>query len=127
MVAPDTSISGIAQLHVNVKDLERATRFYRDVVGLPFLFEAPGMSFFRCGEVRLMLGRAEKPELDHPSSIVYFRVGDIDAAHDRLKSQISFESPPHLVHRDARHEMWLAFFHDSEDNLLALLCEKPLA
>jgi methylmalonyl-CoA/ethylmalonyl-CoA epimerase len=125
MSAQDVQITEIAQLAVIVHDLERATRFYRDVLGLPLLFRAPGLAFFRCGGVRLMLAPPERPAHDHPGSIVYYRVADIEAAHAHLRSQVAFESPPHRVHRDAQHELWLAFFHDSEGNLLALFSERP--
>jgi methylmalonyl-CoA/ethylmalonyl-CoA epimerase len=125
MGVQNAAITEIAQLAVNVHDLARATRFYRDVLGLPLLFEVPGMAFFRCGGVRLMLALPERPAYDHPGSILYYRVADIEAAHARLRSQVAFEAPPHRVHRDDRHELWLAFFHDSEGNLAALFCERP--
>ena len=67
-----------------MKDVERATAFYRDVLGLPLLFTVPSMAFFDCGGVRLMLGTASSPEYDHPSSIFYFRVPDIQAGYQRL-------------------------------------------
>src|SRR5215472_11882237 len=77
-------IDGIGQISIITHDLPRATAFYRDVLGLPPLFTAGNMAFFDCGGVRLMLGPASAPELDHPSSILYFRVPDIEAAHQRL-------------------------------------------
>ena len=127
MAAPDNELSEIAQIAVNVHDLERATGFYRDVLGLPLVLQAPGLAFFRCGSVRLMLARAEKPEYDHPASVLYYRVSDIERTHARLASSVRFESPPHRVHRDARHELWLAFFHDTEGNPLALFSERPVS
>src|SRR5471030_2147539 len=81
------SISRIMQLAVNVQDLGRATAFYRDVLGLPLLFEVPTISFFDCGGVRLMLTRAETPELDHPSSIIYFQVDDIRSSFEALRER----------------------------------------
>ena len=119
----------IKQILINVHDLDRATAFYRDMLGVKFLFAAPpGLAFFDCGGVRLMLGRADRPELDHPSSILYFQVEDIEGVHDRLAQEgVPFLTPPHLVHRAADHDMWLADFRDSEGNVLALLSEKPRA
>ena len=77
--------------------LDRATAFYRDVLALPHLFRAGHLSFFNCGGVRLMLSPPEKPQFDHPSSILYFQVGDIHAAFQRLKSAgVKFEDAPHL-------------------------------
>ena len=125
MSTANTELTDIAQVAVNVHDLERATAFYRDVLGLPLVLQAPGLAFFRCGGVRLMLAPPGKPEFDHPGSILYYRVADIDAAHARLSAHVAFESPPHRVHRDALHELWLAFFRDTEGNLLALHCERP--
>ena len=74
-------IANIGQISIIVKDVERATAFYRDVLGLPLLFTVPGMAFFDCGGVRLMLGTPSSPEYDHPSSILYFRVPDIQAGY----------------------------------------------
>ena len=77
-------ISRLGQVAINVHDVARATAFYRDRLGLPLLFTAGNLAFFDCGGVRLMLDRAEKPEFDHPSSILYFAVPDIDADTWRL-------------------------------------------
>ena len=79
--AADLAKAHIGQIAVNARDLPRAVRFYRDTLGLPFLFEVPGMAFFDCGGIRLLVGTAVRPELDHPSSILYFRVADIRATH----------------------------------------------
>ncbi len=120
----------IGQIAVNVKQLERAVRFYRDTLGLRFLFEAPPqMAFFDCGGVRLMLGVASEPAFDHPASIIYYRVDDIQAAHRTLTQRgASFTSPPHFVAKLPDHDLWLAFLQDSEGNLLALMSEvvRPL-
>jgi methylmalonyl-CoA/ethylmalonyl-CoA epimerase len=118
----------IGQIAINVKDVERAAGFYRDVLGMRHLFTVPRMAFFDCGGIRLMLGVAEKPELDHPSSIIYFQVDDIELAHDVLSERgVSFEGRPHLVARLASSELWMAFFRDLEGNLLAIQSEGPRA
>lgn len=112
----------IAQIAVNARDLERATAFYRDRLGLPLLFQVPGMAFFRCGDLTLMLGLPSEPEFDHPASILYFDVADIDAAHEALTQRgVTFRSKPHVVHREAERQMRLAFFTDTEGNTLALM------
>ncbi len=117
-------ITGVGQVAVNVKDLQRAIGFYRDVLGLPFLFEIPSAAFFMAGGLRLMLGTAEKPEFDHPASILYYQVPDIHAAHGSLKAAgARTEDEPHLVARMPDHELWMCFFRDTEDNLLALMSE----
>src|SRR6266481_4885365 len=123
--AVGTEITRLGQIAINVHDVERATAFYQDVLGLKLLFKAPpGLAFFDCGGVRLMLSGAEKPELDHPSSVLYFAVPDIQAAYGKLKeSAVHFEDEPHLIARMPVHDLWMTFFHDSEGNLLALMSE----
>ena len=119
-------ISSIGQISIIVHDQPRATAFYRDVLGLPLLFTAGNMAFFDCGGVRLMLGPASSPELDHPSSILYFQVGDIRAAHKRLKEEgAKFEDEPHVIAQMPKYDLWMTFFRDSENNLLALMSEVP--
>jgi methylmalonyl-CoA/ethylmalonyl-CoA epimerase len=120
-------LSQIGQIAVNVQDVERATAFYRDQLGMRFLFAAPDLGFFDCGGVRLMLttAPADRPELDHKASILFYRVADIEAAHEALAARgVRFELGPHLVARMPDHELWLADFYDSEGNLLALMTEK---
>src|SRR5882762_5294487 len=123
--ATGIGITRLGQIAVNTKDVGRAAAFYQDVLGLKLLFKAPpGLAFFDCGGVRLMLSGAEKPELDHPSSVLYFAVPDINAAYGRLKdSGAHFEDEPHLIARMPAHDLWMTFFHDSEGNLLALMSE----
>lgn len=117
-------ISRLGQIAINVHDLDRATAFYRDVLGLPLLFTAGALAFFDCGGVRLMLSRPEKPEFDHPSSILYFTVPDIVRAHRQmLSSGVHFEDAPHLIAKLPTHDLWMTHFHDTEKNLLALMCE----
>ncbi|HEX7182411.1 MAG TPA: VOC family protein [Thermoanaerobaculia bacterium] len=118
------TLSQIGQIAINVRDIERAVAFYRDTLGMRFLFQVPNLAFFDCGGVRLMLGKAEKPEFDHPASILYYKVDDIQSAWQTLSSQgVRFEGEPHLIARMPDHELWMAFFRDSEDNMLALMSE----
>ena len=124
--APDTQLASIGQIAINVHDVARATAFYRDRLGLPLLFEFPGLAFFMCDRTRLMLSRAEQGEHDHRSSILYFRVGDIVATHARLLAAgVAFEDAPHIVHRAGATNLWLTSFRDSEHNLLALMEDRP--
>ena len=118
-------ISRIGQIQVRAHDVERAAAFYQDVLGLKLLFKAPpGLAFFDCGGVRIMIDRPEKPEFDHASSILYFVVPDIQAAHAQMKqSGVRFEDEPHMVARMPDHDLWMTFFRDTEDNLLALMSE----
>jgi methylmalonyl-CoA/ethylmalonyl-CoA epimerase len=122
----NTALARIGQIAINTHDVDRATAFYRDVLGLQHLFRAGQLSFFDCGGVRLMLDRAEKPEFDHPSSILYFQVGDIRAAHKRLNDAgARFEDEPHVIAQMPKYDLWMTFFRDSENNLLALMSEVP--
>lgn len=124
--ASNIAISRLGQVAINVRDVERATAFYRDTLALHFLFAAGGMAFFDCGGVRLMLARGEQPEHQHPSSVLYFTVADINAAHRRLcEIGVRFEGVPHLIAPMPDHDLWMAFFRDSEDNLMALMSEVP--
>jgi methylmalonyl-CoA/ethylmalonyl-CoA epimerase len=121
----NVGISRLGQIQIRAHDVERAAAFYQDVLGLKLLFKAPpGLAFFDCGGVRLMIDRPEKPEFDHPSSILYFSVADIQAAHAQLKKGgVRFEDEPHLIARLPDHDLWMTFFRDSEENLMALMSE----
>lgn len=119
------ALSAIGQIAVTARDLPRATAFYRDVLGLPLLFEVPGMVFFDAGGVRLMLAVPTDPRYQHPASILYYRVGDIHAAAARLAAAgVAFAAEPHLVARMPDHDLWMAFLADSEGNTLALMDER---
>ena len=121
-----TAITQIGQIAINVHDTNRAVEFYRDILGLKLLFTAGRLAFFECGGVRLMLSPPERPEFDHPASILYFKVADIKAAHARLvERNVKIESEPHMVARMADHDLWLADFRDSEGNIMAFMSEVP--
>lgn len=119
-------LTQIGQIAINVRDLQRAVAFYRDILGMRFLFQAPGgLAFFDVGGVRLMLGVAEKPEFSHPASILYYKVEDITAAYSTLTTRgVVFIDEPHLIAKLPTHELWMTFFRDSEDNVLALMEER---
>lgn len=119
------SLTRIGQIAIPVHDLARAVRFYRDTLGLAFLFEVPGLAFFDCGGVRLMLAPPESPADAHPASILYYKVEDIDAAYDTLRQRgVEFVDTPHLIARMDTHDLWMVFLRDSERNMLGLMCEK---
>jgi methylmalonyl-CoA/ethylmalonyl-CoA epimerase len=122
-----TGLSRIQQISMRVHDVDRALRFYRDALGLPFLFAAPPrMAFFDCNGVRLMLSTPD-PGFDHPGSILYFAVENIQESHDALASRgVAFQTTPHKVATLADREVWLADFRDTEGNTLALMSEPRL-
>jgi methylmalonyl-CoA/ethylmalonyl-CoA epimerase len=117
------SLSSIGQIALTVNNLPRAVAFYRDVLGLKFLFEAASMAFFDCGGVRLMLSVSETPESTY-SSIIYYKTEDIQAASRRLHERgVVFEAAARMIAKMPDHELWMAFLRDSEGNLLALMSE----
>jgi len=120
------ALGPVSQIHISVTDVDRAVAFYRDVLGIPFLFQVPGqpMAFFSSGQVRLYLGVPESP--DFASRVVlYFTVDDVDAEYERLVTAgVSFLDSPHVVHRDGSVELWMAFFRDPDGNNLALTQER---
>jgi len=126
-MTPTDGLSRIHQISMRVHDLDRAVRFYRDALRLPFLFAAPPhLAFFDCGGVRLMLSLPE-PAFDHPGSVLYFAVDDIGAMHRALRARgVSFRTDPHKIATLADREVWLADFEDTEGNTLALMSEPRL-
>jgi methylmalonyl-CoA/ethylmalonyl-CoA epimerase len=124
-----TGLSTIGQIAVPVNDLDRAVGFYRDVLGLRFLFQAPpGLAFFDAGGVRLLIERPLEQEFAHPSSVIYFKVDDIETTHRLLLERgVAFRREPHLIAKLPDHDLWMAFFSDNEGNTHALMSEVRLA
>lgn len=125
----DLSEAIVTQLLVPVDDLDRAVRFYRDTLGLPFLFTAPPqMAFFQVGSVRLLVGVLPAGQAAQRGSQIYFQVADIHAVFETLTGRgVAFQAPPHVIHRTAEYELWLAEFRDPDGNQLALMGQAPLA
>ena len=122
------SLSRLGQISVVVHDVDRATTFYRDVLGMRFLFAFPGLAFFDCDGVRLMLSRPEREEFDHPSSVLYFRVADIQSAYQTLRERkVDLVDEPHIIARMPEYDLWMCFFHDLDGNTLALMAENGKA
>jgi methylmalonyl-CoA/ethylmalonyl-CoA epimerase len=121
--------AGIGQLAIPVADLERAVSFYRDVLGLRFLFQAPpGLAFLDCGGVRLMLARRQTNEPAPAAGVIYYRVADLDLAYRALRERgVTFVDEPHRIARLADHELWMVFLRDPDEHLLALMEERPLS
>ena len=119
-------IRRIGQIRVAVTDVERAVAFYRDTLGMPFLYQFPGMAFFDLEGIRLMLVDPESRDFGG-ESVIYYRVDDIGLAHAKLTERgVDFSDRPHVVHRDENHELWMAFFRDPDRNVLALMSEVPI-
>jgi methylmalonyl-CoA/ethylmalonyl-CoA epimerase len=122
---PPVTLDTLGQIALTVSDIERATAFYRETLGVPFLFAFPGLAFFNLGGVRLMLSLPESQDPRSMASPLYFQVRDIARVHAALAERgVAFRDAPHIVHRDASMELWMAFFFDPDDNMLALMEEK---
>ena len=120
----DFGLDQIGQISVTARDLDRAVAFYRDTLGMTFLFRVPGLAFFDCTGIRLALSTPEGPDFDHPSSVLYFKVADLAAAHATLvRRGVQFIDEPHVIATMPDHELWMAFFRDSEGNVMALMSE----
>ena len=120
-------IDRIGQIAFTVSNVERSTTFYRDELGLQFLFAAgPSLAFFNIGGVRLMLSAPEGEFTPGSSSVIYLQVGDIDAEHAAMmKRGVAFVDKPHLIAKMPGHDLWMCFFRDPDGHTLALMCEKP--
>ena len=125
------SLSRITQIAIPVRDISEATRFYRDVLGLKHLFDAPpSLSFFDCGGVRLMLAGPESESKDaeqqHP--VLYYDVSDIRAAYASIKAA-GAESiqEPHLIARMNGREIWIGFVSDGQGNMVGLMSDVAAA
>jgi len=119
-----SAITHIGQIAINIHDTDRAVDFYQNKLRLPMLFRAGDLAFFQSGQTRLMLSKPSNPEHDHPSSILYFFVPDLTAAHADMKSRgIEFIDQPHLIAKLPDHDLWMVFFKDSEGNTLGLMSE----
>ncbi|MGB7135650.1 MAG: VOC family protein [Acidobacteriaceae bacterium] len=128
MKDPSLHLDEIGQIALTVSNLEEAKAFYRDVLGIPFLFDAGAMAFFQCGAVRLLIGAAEpgKPSPPGSGTILYFRVPDLPATAAALREKgVAFVQEPHLVGRMADHDLWLAFIRDPAGNTLGMMSEMP--
>ncbi|HEX6684673.1 MAG TPA: VOC family protein [Candidatus Limnocylindrales bacterium] len=120
------ALGPVGQIHISVTDLDRSVAFYRDVLGIPLLFEVPGqpMAFFASGDVRLYLGVPESDAF-RSKNVIYFHVDDVDAEHERLTALgVEFHDKPHVVHRDGAGELWMSAFNDPDGHVLVLMQQR---
>ena len=122
---PTTALSGLGQIAVTVADVAASTAFYRDVLGLRFLFSAgPNLAFLETGGVRLMLTVPQGHGEAGKNSVLYFRTGELTAAYAAVVSRGARpERPPALTARMPDHELWMAFVRDPDGNLVGLMSE----
>lgn len=120
-------IRKLGQVGLPVRNLERAILFYRDILGLPYIWSDAHMAFFEVADTRLIISIPESPVVDHPGSVLYFDVANIDEAVVILGTRgVVFNDAPHHIGNLGDIAVWMTFFHDTEDNLLALQCERPI-
>ncbi len=120
-------IHGVGQISISVTDVDKAVEFYRDILGIDFLFQVPGdnpMAFFDCSGIRLYINQPENPE--HAStSVIYFQVDSAqEAAKDLATRGVTIESEPHIIHQTENYTLWMAFFRDPDGNLMAVMSEE---
>jgi predicted enzyme related to lactoylglutathione lyase len=122
----ETRISEIGQIAITVADVGKALPFYRDALGLTFLFSpAPTLAFLAAGSVRIMLTTPQGAGAVGGNSILYFKVAGIDAAYDAIVSRgAKAEQKPEFVVKMPDHELWIAAVRDPDGNLVGLMEEK---
>jgi methylmalonyl-CoA/ethylmalonyl-CoA epimerase len=127
--AAGIEVSGIMQIALTVRDVAVSLPFYRDAVGLRFLFSAgPNLAFLDAGGVRLMLTSPEGGLQPGTGSVLYFRVADIRGAYEAMMGRgVRFEDEPHRIAQMPDHDLWICAFRDPDGLLLALMCELPKA
>ncbi|MCZ6820805.1 MAG: VOC family protein [Calditrichaeota bacterium] len=120
-------IQNIGQIAIAVSDIKKAVEFYKDKLDLSLLFEAPpGLAFFDCGGVRLMVTTQQGEEKDHRTSVIYYKVRDIGAATESIKEKgISFVREPQMTAKMEDHELWIGFIRDPDENLVGIMAEVP--
>jgi catechol 2,3-dioxygenase-like lactoylglutathione lyase family enzyme len=120
------AVGPLGQVHISVRDVDASVEFYRDVLGMDFMFRVPGqpMAFFASGDVRLYLGTPERPEFTS-RCVLYFRVDDLDAEYKRLMDAgVAFLNSPRVVHRDGAGELWMAFLEDPDGHQIGLMQQR---
>jgi catechol 2,3-dioxygenase-like lactoylglutathione lyase family enzyme len=127
MPAPnDIQLGRLGQIAMPASDLDHAVAFYRDQLGIPFLFRVPNLAFFDCAGVRLMLSAPEGTATDSHGSVLYFTVDDIQAAYTTLRARgVPFDDEPHIIANMDTYDLWMTFFRDPDGNLLAIMSEAP--
>ena len=121
------ALGRIGQIALTVHDMDRAIAFWRDTVGLKFLFQAPNVAFFDVAGVRLMLGSAESPDVKPAGTVLYFEVEDLDGAFESVRDRgaaVAKGGEPHFIANLGAKELWMAFLQDPDGNLFALMSER---
>jgi methylmalonyl-CoA/ethylmalonyl-CoA epimerase len=124
---PAVHFNMIGQIAITVGEQAKSKDFYQNTLGMKFLFDAGNMTFFQCGDIRLMIGASDQPG-PRGGTILYFKVQDIHETHALLKEHgVEFEQAPHLVAKMPDHDLWMAFLKDPDGNILGMTSEVPRA
>ena len=130
MADPSPALGRIGQIALSVSDMDRSVAFWRDTVGLKFMFQAPNVAFFDVAGVRLMLGSAESPDVKPAGTTLYFEVADLDGTFASLRERgvaVAKGGEPHFIAKLGAKDLWMAFLHDPDGNLFALMQERASA
>jgi methylmalonyl-CoA/ethylmalonyl-CoA epimerase len=120
-----SELTGVMQLAVPVKDIERATTFYRDKIGLRLLMNGPNMAFLDCGDIRIYLDANPGTVEAGKNSMIYFRTGNVEQAHSAFKQRgVTIHQPPQIIASLPDRDVWLMWIRDSEENLLGVMEER---
>jgi methylmalonyl-CoA/ethylmalonyl-CoA epimerase len=121
-----SDLTGVLQVAIPVKDIERATVFYRDTLGLRFLLNGPNAAFFDCGGIRIYLDANPGTVQGSKNSMIYFRTEDLERAHSRFQERgVTIHQSPHIIASLPDRDVWLMWIADSEQNLLGVMQERP--
>jgi methylmalonyl-CoA/ethylmalonyl-CoA epimerase len=120
-------LEGIGQVAIYVTDLARSKEFYGQALGLTHLFDAGSMTFYQCGDVRVLIGTSDEP-VATGGVILYFKVADINDTCAALNARgVQIVQQPHRVARMPDHDLWLAVLNDPDGHPIELMCEMPRA
>ncbi len=119
-------LSEIGQIAITVSDVDRALKFYRDVLGLQFLFSAgPNLAFLKAGTIRIMLTLPEGEDKSPGNSVLYFKTDDLDNVYQEVLARgAAEEEGPHKIADMPDHELWMAFVRDPDGNPVGLMEER---
>lgn len=120
-----SELTGVMQLAIPVKDIERAITFYRDKIGLQLLMNSPNMAFLDCGGIRIYLDANPGTVEAAKNSMIYFRTGDVEQAHSAFKQRgVTIHQHPQVIAALPDRDVWLMWIRDSEENLLGIMEER---
>lgn len=124
-----TEIESIGQIAIAITDIRKSVVFYQDVLGLELLFEVPsGMAMFDCGGTRVMLTTQQGLERDHHTSVIYYKVKNIEVSSKAIKNNgAKFLQEPQLVAKMVDHDLWMGFIRDPDENLVGIMAELPVS